>query len=46
MLRADHDLAFLFLFEHIAWYENGAVRILDRRIYPAREEYVTCHTHQ
>mgnify|MGYP001400412271 CR=1 FL=1 len=29
MLRADHDLAFLFLFENIAWYENGAVRILD-----------------
>ena len=46
MLRADHDLAFLFLFENIAWYENGAVRILDRRIYPAREEFVTCRTHQ
>jgi methylthioribose-1-phosphate isomerase len=37
MQRADHDLAFLFQFENIAWYENGAVRILDRRIYPARK---------
>lgn len=46
MQRADHDLAFLFQFENIAWYENGAVRILDRRIYPAREEFVTCYTHQ
>ena len=46
MLRADHDLAFLFLFENIAWYEDGTVRMLDRRIYPAREEFVVCHTHQ
>lgn len=45
-LRADHDLAFLFKFENIAWYENGAVRILDRRIYPAKEVFVTCQTHQ
>lgn len=44
-LRADHDLAPLFLFENIAWYEEGAVRILDRRIYPAREEYVVCRTY-
>ena len=43
-LRADHDLAFLFQFENIAWYENGAVRILDRRIYPAKEVFVTCNT--
>ena len=46
MLRADHDLAFLFQFENIAWYEDGKVRILDRRVYPAREEFVTCSTHQ
>ncbi len=45
MQRADHDLAFLFRFENIAWYEDGAVRILDRRIYPAEETFVTCHTH-
>lgn len=45
-LRADHDLAFLFKFENIAWYENGSVRILDRRIYPATEVFVTCRTHR
>lgn len=44
--RADHDLAFLLRYENVAWYENGAVRILDRRSYPARVEFVTCHTHQ
>ncbi len=44
--RADHDLAFMLRYENIAWYEDGAVRILDRRIYPARVEFVTCRTHQ
>ena len=39
-------LRFLFQFENIAWYSDGKVRILDRRIYPAREEFVTCSTHQ
>lgn len=44
-VRADHDLAFLLQYENVAWYENGSVRILDRRIYPVRTEFVTCHTH-
>ena len=42
--RSDTGLAFLLQYENIAWYENGKVRILDRRIYP-KVEYVTCHTH-
>ncbi len=42
MERQDKDLAFMLKYETVAWYENGAVRILDRRIYPARVEYVTC----
>ena len=46
MQRADHDLAFMLQYENIAWYEDGKVKILDRRIYPARVEFVTCHTHQ
>ena len=46
MLRADHDLAFMLQYENIAWYEDGAVRILDRRVYPAKVEFVTCRTHQ
>jgi len=36
MQQADHDLAFLLQFQNIAWYENGCVRILDRRVYPAQ----------
>ena len=42
--RADHDLPFLLRYENAAWYEDGAVRILDRRVYPARTEFVICHT--
>ena len=44
--RADDGLAFLLQYENVAWYENGAVRILDRRCYPMRTEYVTCRTHR
>ena len=42
--RADQGLAFALQYENVAWYEDGAVRILDRRIYPA-VSFVTCHTH-
>ena len=46
MLRADSDLAFILRYENVAWYENGAVRILDRRIYPIKTEFITCRTHR
>lgn len=46
MIRADQDLAFLLRYENIAWYEEGKVRILDRRIYPIRTEFVTCTRHE
>lgn len=46
MYRADEGLAFLLRYENIAWYEDGAVRILDRRIYPIRIESVVCHRHE
>lgn len=46
MIREDHDLAELLQYENIAWYEDGAVRILDRRIYPAKKEYVVCKNHK
>lgn len=42
MNRPDQDLAFMLQYENIAWYEDGAVRILDRRCYPRRVEFVTC----
>ena len=32
-------------FENVAWYENGTVRILDRRIFPMETRFVTCRTH-
>ena len=44
-MRADYDLAELLQYENIAWYEDGEVRILDRRIYPAEKEFVVCKTH-
>lgn len=45
MQPADRDLAFLLQFKNIAWYEDGCVRILDRRVYPAEETFVACRTH-
>lgn len=45
MERADAGLGYLLQYEHVAWYEDGAVRILDRRVYPLRTEYVVCKTH-
>lgn len=42
MDRPDKDLAFLLRYENIAWYEDGAVRILDRRCYPRTVAFVTC----
>lgn len=42
MKRADEGMGFLLRYENVAWYEEGKVRILDRRIYPVRTEFVTC----
>lgn len=43
--RADKGLAFMLQYENVAWYDAGAVKILDRRVYPGRVEFVTCRTH-
>ena len=43
--RADQGLAFMLQYENVAWYDAGAVQILDRRVYPRRVEFVTCRTH-
>lgn len=45
-MRIDHDLAFMLQFENVAWFEDGVVKILDRRIYPMRTEYVVCETYK
>lgn len=46
MKRADEGLAFMLQYENIAWFDGNAVRILDRRIYPAKLEFVECGTYQ
>lgn len=46
MERADRDLAFMLQYENIAWYEDGKVRILDRRCYPRTVSFVTCTNHR
>ena len=46
MERADKGLAFMLQYENVAWYDAGEVRILDRRVYPRKVEFVTCKTHQ
>ena len=44
MERPDTGLAFMLRYENIAWYEDGAVRILDRRCYPRTVSFVTCRS--
>ena len=46
MDRADKDLAFMLQYENIAWFDGNAVRILDRRVYPAKVEFAECRTYQ
>lgn len=46
MERHDQDLAFMLQYENVAWYDEGSVRILDRRVYPAKTEFVVCKTYK
>jgi len=43
MPPADDSLAYILRRENIAWYRDGAVRILDRRVYPQKIEFVVCN---
>lgn len=45
MKRQDDGLAFMLKYENVAWYEGSKVRILDRRIYPRKIEFVTCSSY-
>ncbi len=45
MERADKDLAFMLQYENIAWFDDGKVKILDRRIYPRSREFVVCENY-
>lgn len=42
MHRMDEGMPFLLKYENVAWYEDGKVRILDRRVYPTEIRFVTC----
>lgn len=46
MTRMDHGLAFMLQYENVAWYQDGVVRILDRRIYPKEISYVICEDYE
>ncbi|MBR6890654.1 MAG: S-methyl-5-thioribose-1-phosphate isomerase, partial [Clostridia bacterium] len=46
MERQDKGLAFMLQYENVAWFDGREVRILDRRVYPGRVEFVTCKTHE
>lgn len=46
MVREDEGLGYLLRYENVAWYEDGVVRILDRRVYPARVESVVCASYR
>ncbi len=45
MERQDLDLAWMLQYENVAWYEDGEVLILDRRIYPIDVKKLRCRTH-
>ena len=45
MARADEGLGFMLQYENVAHYRDGEVFILDRRKYPAKEEFVRCSTY-
>lgn len=42
--RLDLNLPELLRFDHIAWFEDGALRMLDRRVYPMIRRYETCRS--
>ena len=42
MERMDQNMPFLLRYENVAWYENGKVRILDRRVFPTEVRFVEC----
>ncbi|MGM0240426.1 S-methyl-5-thioribose-1-phosphate isomerase [Enterococcus sp. AZ103] len=46
MKRQDNGMPTLLQYENVAWYENGVVKILDRRVYPREINFVTCQTYQ
>ena len=46
MERMDQGMPFLLKYENVAWYEDGKVRILDRRVFPTEVRFVECESYQ
>lgn len=46
MKRQDYDMPFMLRYENVAWYEDGEVRILDRRVYPKEIRFEICRNHK
>lgn len=44
--RMDKDLGFMLKYENVAWFEDGKVRILDRRVYPIETRYEVCTSYK
>lgn len=44
-MREDYELGFILKYENIAWYEEGMVKILDRRVYPRELRFEICKSH-
>ena len=46
MVRMDNNMPFLLQYENVAWYDQGKVRILDRRVYPTEVRFVECEDYR
>lgn len=46
MERYDEGMPFLLKYENVAWYQDGTVRILDRRVYPREIIFVECKSYK
>lgn len=46
MVRMDEGMPFLLKYENVAWYEEGRVRILDRRVFPTEVRFAECETYR
>ena len=46
MERMDQGMPFLLKYENVAWYDNGKVRILDRRLFPSEVKFVECSNYR
>ena len=46
--REDEGMGFLLQYENVAWFDEskGCLRILDRRIFPERCEFITCTSYK